>query len=632
MGKEEAVLTAYTNMICPKCNKENKEGEPLCEFCQSPLTEKDVVESNTATLEESPELKALENTEGPENEELIKLATGKEKPKRRFNWKVLLIVLTPITALAIVIALNFNLVFGYGIKTFGTPTQYLAFVVKNSIEEDIEAPIAMYNNFSERISYDDGLTTNLNLEISNELVSILNTYSSMPSVSTASDDEAFSLDKILSFAENSLGIDLLEGAGISFDVDKKDNLIRNNLALTQNGEKLHSIEFINDSENNELYIGIPELTDSYLKIDTSKEGIENLTDEIIGNTEFDSYAVPLEFRMAMSLFPELINEKFADIISSIMPTEDELEELITDVILAAIDSVTETKMETTTLTVGEISKKVTDISIEVDEEVLLNISKGVLEEIKENSSAKKIVTRIEDVIKEKNAEEFELYDSMYNEIDKAIKDIDKKLNDKDFENRSYMLLHVYVDGWHNIVGSSVKTYEDNGKTTLASMTEITLEDDGNYEYSCEYKEKDTITIEGKGTNKKNIISGEYTLSVNDKELCDFKCDNFNMDTYKEGNLKGSFTIMPSSEIYNQMGISGSAGAFIKGSGFGLKFTFDDSLTKCADSISLVMGDTELIALSYDYAQKESASVKLPDKSTEIESLDDLKVWFMNALV
>lgn len=641
----KAIFSLKITMNCPNCNNEIKENQKFCKNCgaaleglSAPLSDEpkaiaaDALDSEAAkadthagavAIEEAPADVSAETddtnmvtaeSDTAENSEAT--PAEPQKPQKKFNWKKFLAITIPIVAVLLIIALNLNLIIGYAVKLFGTPAQYMAYVESKSVSSRVKSSLAFYENLSENLDFKGSNTTELKLSLSDKGFDVIE-----------------SLVKLSSDADISQ-LEFLKDIGITLETDTNGDISESKITISISDNKILSLDYYFDENENMLYMGIPELSQEYIKIPYSPDMLNSLmsmfspvdtdTPDEAEDDFIPNYAEP---------YTEVSADALMTVINDIMPTEKELGESLTKYIKTALNCVDDAKMDTTDLTVDGITNKVTQITVDIDTELMIRMALAVIKDMRNDKNLENILNRAQKSIEENIAPIGEdIYDTFVSFLDEGIKGLEELLESNSFPNQSIFVIQTYVNFWHEVVGHALTVNNGYGKQEKYLTATVT----NGSEFRSISESPTGLVVSGKGTQSGGVINGDYTYSYNEfghkLDLVKISYIDFNIKDFENGNLKGSIAITPLEglirELESEIELDESVAALVSLSNLSFRVDLDINRSKAYGAVSVTSGENPLITLSVGTEKKEQKSITLPQKTIILFDEYDFNNWIM----
>lgn len=631
-------------MNCPNCNNEINGNQKFCKNCGAALeglsapetyepkaVAADTLDSEAEKADTPTEVVAIDQAPSDVSAETYDTNTAAEsdtadnseadpaepqKPQKKFNWKKFLAITIPIVAVLLIIAFNLNLFIGYAVKLFGTPAQYMAYVESKSVSSQVKSCLAFYNNLSENLDFKGSNTTEMKLSLSDKGFEVIESLVKMSSGGDISQ------------------LEFLKDIGITLETDTNGDISEAKATVYISDNKILSLDYYLDKNENMLYMGIPELSQEYIKIPYSPDMLNSLMSmfypvdsDISDEAEYDFVPGGAEPD------PEVSADTLMTILKDIMPTEKELRESLTKYIKTALNCVDDAKMDTTDLTVDGITNNVTQITVDIDTELMIRMTLAVIKDMRNDKNLENILNRAQKSIEENIAPIGEdIYEAFVNLLDEGIKGLEELLENNNFPNESICVIQTYVNFWHEVVGHALTVnngYGEQQKYLTATVT------NGN-EFRSISESPAGVVVRGKGTQSGGVINGDYTYSYNrfgDKlDLLKISYIDFSAKDFENGNLKGSMVITPLegliNELESELDLDDSVTTLLSLSNLSFRVDLDINRNKAYSAVSILSGENSLITLSLGTEKKEQKSITLPQNTVTLDDEDDLNNWIM----
>lgn len=318
-----------------------------------------------------------------------------------------------------------------------------------------------------------------------------------------------------------MDIDLseLKSLKVGANVSVKDSVFGGGLTTAVNKVNLLSVNVAADMDQGELYVQIPELTKTYVRVDMG---------DYIGDTD--------ELLECQSAQRELIES---------LPKQAEVEKLVRRYLKIALENIDNVSIgRKKELKVEGIAQKCTVLEVTIDGETMQKVMEAVLEEALKDKSLEKIIVEAANAASEDGDE---IYENLTEEMEEMLDEIDG-LYDDDTE----MEWTVYVDSKGNIIGNVLEQETSWGKDSISILTarkghnvayEITCQDDG-----------DTfLEISGTGKKSNDLLTGDFKVEYYDRSVVELKVTKLDIEKLKRGYVNGQVEATLSSELSKQLG-------------------------------------------------------------------------------
>ena len=308
----------------------------------------------------------------------------------------------------------------------------------------------------------------------------------------ASEDAISLLESAMFDQDSGVDISWLKSLALNASADVGGSDYGVNMGVGLNGTDVLTVSVFMDVAEGILYMGIPELSDTYLSVDM---------EETVG--------ADVSVMTTMMNAPAEMNANLAKELPDQAAFEAMLEKYI-DLVIAEIE---EGETETETFTLNGISQELTATTRKLDQEDLATLFTAVLEEAKDDETVKQIITAFCNYTNEYNKMTAELSGYDYidevdpDEIIAAIPELIEDLKDVDTEDDSYITLVTYTNAAGKLCGVTLKDPDGNMVVDFVSVS-----DDSGSALQIVLPEDTQIT--GHSSNDK----AEYTLVVDDASM------------------------------------------------------------------------------------------------------------------
>ncbi len=539
-------------MFCKNCGAQIPDGKDLCEMCGQSTSQADNVQI------ENPAFAAPSFEPQP------------KKPKK-IAW-ILIIIAAVVAALAVLVALNFSFVKGLFIKTFGSEEDYFKFVEKKALSEYVDCGTDMYGKISENIDMDSFASeVTANIQLGDKALSLIE--------ENAGADVDLDWLKNFSFAVNTA----IENKNLDYGV--KFNI---------GDGTIFDIKCLLDMDKQDLYMGILNLSDKYIKVEGGSDTATNTASSV-------------------ALSPELMEA---------LPSDKEANQLLNKYLGIAIDSLGNVTKTSEKMEAGDYSQKVTVLKYELNQEDVIKMCKQVLKELKNDKKVKEYIGDFEAYM----LEEYEdlLADdykkgNMYRDFKDAIEELIDDLGDTDGSDAEIFTLVDYVNAKHEIIGREIEIDDES------IVNYITIHKGSKFAFEAEC-ESLALKIYGDGTDKNDKITGDYEVIVDGKELFTAELESFDTASLKKLNLNGSVKIIPSSDLLSSLfGTSSTENTVLSMLEPAIKLTFETNDNSSTIAVDVMSKDDSLLKLTINGSTKEDATVTLPDENAVMSS-DEVMDW------
>ncbi len=591
-------------MFCKKCGSQLSENAAFCSNCGEPVTastEANVNPYTSYSAQSAPE-QPVQQPEGqsgadtvpgtgsqlytqqnshqsayPEQAQAVDRFAQPEfdepKKKAKKSFKTLIVAAAVVLVAAILVAFNASALQGFAIKTFGSTDDYFKYVEDKALDSYASGISKSYGSL---LSYNDvtgASKAQLKLKVGEDALELLETY-------------------IAQSAGEEIDLDWLNTVTVDVDSNFKDNVSQIGTALSIDSQVLADIDVIVDMNEMDVFVGILNLSDKYLKTSADTDDVDASANDAM--TEF------------MEMLPELKKE---------LPSEKELDKLIDKYLGIVMDNLNEVTKSTEVVEVGDVSEKLTVLEFELDSDTLLEISIAVLEEAKNDKQLKKYITNVAEYLEKEDI--IDDAADVYDDFVDAIEDELDIIEDIDDDNEKILTIVDYINSDHEIVGRDIETpYGD-------ILSYITVRDGKNF--ASEFEIPNTLRIEGSGTDKGGRINAEFTLESSGQEILDITVKDFDNKKAAQGYLNGSVVIAPTTYTLKQMGLDDMNASVLAIADPAIEFVFSSEKNSSTVEINLLNDDELFVGITISGEQTKASKIEIPAGSDVIDS-EDAAEW------
>ena len=319
-------------------------------------------------------------------------------------------------------------------------------------------------------------------------------------------------------------ISWLADASISGNVSMSDKSMTEFMDVNVNGTKICTIEYYFDTENSEIYMRIPELSDGYIKMN-----MEQMTQEAVeeADQELDSsFTTSLDLADSMnSYFSTLENLPEADLVTSILTR-------YTDIIF---DNVADAENPGAQEAVaGDVSQVLSVLEGHVTQAEALPMFQQILDTAKSDEELKGLIETWTEAMNDP--------DYTYETFLEAIEDMEKDLDtEADETDESGFILRAWVDSDGEVVGRQFLLNDDEQEEELFGY--LCTADGEKRGFSMQLgSEDEKVAIEGSGELNGDLLSGTYTISSGEADAAVIDVTDYDTKAVQDGIWKGTYTI------------------------------------------------------------------------------------------
>ena len=548
-------------MICKKCGYQIKEDAAFCQKCGAK-----VAEMQQETAEE--QVPAVEQPETSAAETTFAQPAFEEKPKKnkKKRWLIAAIVAGVLIVGAVACYFFWPTARGLAIKTFGSGDDYLAFVEEQAAKENAEKIGSAYGKYLERVGNGEiygSSETSAQIALSEQTVSFLE-------------------DAIAQSGE-SVDLSWLENISLDVDRDLNGNAGKVFLAMSINDTQISSADMIMDMESGAMYLAYLTMSEQYLQ---------------------QGFAVDQE---AWAITSALTDAEMKDV----LPTQEVVEELVMKYSQLIYENLKDAEKSTETVEINGVKQKVTVLKVELDFGEVKNVLKTVLDTLEEDAEVKQIIMDVAQYLEDEG--KIQDADAVYEGFLEYLDELRTELNNLEAEdNFDRLQISLYVDDSHDVIGKKYKIDSD-------FVRYITIRDGDEYAYTFD---ADDLVITGNGTEKDEVVNGEYTIEIEGKEILTIALKDFSR---KDGQNNGKLEVSPASDLLKGMGMDAAGSAVMALLDPTLEFVFENEDGVSKTEINLLGGKETLASITITSEKTEPGEVKLPAAGAVIPE-DQADAW------
>lgn len=387
-----------------------------------------------------------------------------------------------------------------------------------------------------------------------------------------------------------------------------------------NDTKLCTIEYFFDMENMNIYMKIPELRDGYIKVNYEEAMkqqqvmLEEQQEAMEEDGQIDPSAEIAMEVMENSMFtdPDFLKGYMSTLtnLPEYLPDSASLEELLNRYTAVLFDHITDTEPAADTLDFAGTSVDCTVYEGRISQPEAQALLKDVIETAKTDEQIMEFLNKLDT---ETESEE-DIYQSFVNLLDEAAESLNEELED----DGSYISATVAVDENGEALGRSLTLYDVDETIPLYDWQKYI--NDGHVVSTLQIGPEDEgLGLTGQGTIENGILSGNYTLSVENTDTLLIEVENYDTNAAKENEFYGTYRFTASDALFE--GEENSAGNPLQNFALLLDIASDKDSGKF--NLSLESAGTSLASLSVEATL--GATVEKPDFAnlTDVyDSMDD----------
>ncbi len=455
-------------MKCSNCGAELNEGEKFCAVCGQPVNaEQSANTGQTGSITQS--------TTGQSVGQMTVSGQNLDKRKGFFSNKIVIaLVVVCIFAVGVVAAAVFK-------KSNMSDAEYYQQVEIKNRDERAEKLAGYFDRVYGSFAKESvNKKINMKLTLSDSVKSLATLYG--------------------------VNLSKLDNLEMDMAVKKEKNAYSSIVKAGGNGEGLVTLKSYYDRDTKDIYVQIPELSESYLH--TSMEDLE-----------------------ANKLY------SFVDFGKVILAAKDlkEIYTRYTDLVIENAKNVEKAK-EKVECAVEDVSCKADLYTVTMKGEEAVSLAGDILKQLKEDNEIKSFIKSMD----EEASEEYE------EELTEAIDELEKEVDATDFS----MVMEVQVGGDDKIIGRNITLKEDDNEVVIRIAYPRDGENFG-LESVIESQEREIFHFHGKGTEKDGIINGDFSLDTAiqpdgdalelTKNVLKVTIEDYDVSNLKDGEVSGIIT-------------------------------------------------------------------------------------------
>ena len=447
-------------------------------------------------------------------------------------------------------------------KNFTSPESYFKYVAENNTKDAIKS---FNTGYSKAVDSFDQVT------------SVNGSY-------TVRLDAGNELKPLIGMIDPSLKD--IDNASISVNTSFDDSVQNVQLKANINDADIATVNASIDMENEEGYLQIPELSDSYIDI---SDGIEEINDEL---------------KSSGVEYQEMLDE-----VKNTLPDAKTVDKVLNTYVDVAFDNISDVSKSSDKIEAEDVSQSVTALTTTLDGQYAYDTAYEMLETLKDDENIKEIIENIDEASYDEFRDSIsDTLDSLKHEKD-SIDDVEGSAD-----------LTLYVNGKGEIAGTEVLVDVDGQEVVVSSVMPRSGSKFG-YEMKAEYEGMELFSLTGSGTLKSDVMNGTFNVSVDDELLGDLDeyvsggdniltidVKDFDISDSKDGMLNGSFTF--STDAVRQV------------KGYKLNVEFATTKKETSVAVALLYEDDNYAKVTLTSGEGENLKTLQPSGSDTVYSITD----------
>lgn len=496
-------------------------------------------------------------------------------PKKSKKLLFGIIALVAVIVAAVAVILNFSLISGAVIKTFGSEDDYFQYVETKTFGVYSDAVSEYYSDVIDNASGGTAAQGEFKINLGDELIVLV--------------EDSLSPDPT-----QKIELDFLKNLAFDVRTNYNGKLAYTDMAFKIGDKAVLNADLFIDQKNQEGLVALKNLSDKYLKLPLTYDEEGSALNDVGG------YLCDQEFL-------------------ALLPSKEELNKMLDRYVGVMLDNIDGATKSSETLKIGEAEQKVTALEIKLSEKETVAIVDALLKEARADEELKKYIEDVAGYLEAKGSIDNagEVYNDFIESIDKTIEEI----TDGEFSEEETLVITEYVNSRHQVIGRKIVSEEE-----LVFSSAIIFE--GNT-FKAEIIGSDEFKLSGSGEIQKNSVNGEFTLSVEDEEMCKFVIESLE---FTEEKLIGKIKAVPTLKLLEKMGLDSTEGALISLTNPALEITFESGEKEGSFGARIVNGEKLFVGFQISTKIEEASEITLPadsnvtsDENVWAESLDFSKL-------
>lgn len=570
-------------MFCKNCGNQIADGSLFCTVCGAAVAGNDAADAAPAAP-----------TAAPQNDDFVLSSTAQSAPKKKsLKWIAPVAAVAVVAAAAIVVALNWGNWFGGNSGGNGGDGG------KDDNDDDI--------SISETVSDDDdnrqeqGEADAVD-SLVDTITGIYGTLLEEPtdlSVGADVDVSVYVGDYVIDmleqqFAQQSgqnMDMDWMSEIVLGMDMDIADDITQMQLMLALADHQLVSLDAIVDFSQEMLYMGCPELTNTYAGLDFATMGLDMST-----------------FQMAQQQIDDM---------RAYLPSEQTLNKLLTKYVELAVDNL-DVKEAPYTLELDGLKQDCTAMTISIGAEDVYNVLTAVLTEAKTDADLKTVIDNLSAYYSKQMgaAETYDMYPDFVAAIEELLTSLEGQ-KDGLADAAGGIVLQIYVDGADSLIGMKL-TVEDDYDSMEVYYYTVTEGNTFNFEASAAQ-----VQIVGSGTIKGDMVDAEYTMTLNGTDLLVLEVMDYDTASASKGYINGTFRLEPTADLISLMMGSSSAASFAD---VALELTIATSEKSVNLRLDVLTNDVLIVGIGIGTSTGKADDIQIPSQYIDPTDQEELMKW------
>ncbi len=514
-------------MFCKNCGTELKEGAKFCPRCGSPAH---IPQQKTAAQGTA--------------------AGGRRPVKQKGGKKKFLIPAVSVAAVLVVGIGVFAMARSNFFRSrFSSPEDYYKYVEQAYIDQHVKR----FDDLADSASPNTTLTADITLEDAGLALLGINGYVSQSAVDDLNDLE------------------------IRIQTGEKGNLTGLDAGLyTSSGDALVTANAVVDSDSNEMYLQVPELSSGYLLLDS----------EALPGMDLGSLTGTGSGPANMENFSTIVTT-YSDIM---------------------LDYMVDVDRERTDLSVGGVDQKAVLLTVTAKGDDLQDMVLDIMETMRTDENLEEYISYYANYMNLMNGYGYSpySYETFIEELDRTT----EYWKNNDVLTEMSAEMEVWVDSSGKIIGRGLSV--SNGEERMDVFRYLFSQDGGMFAYELSFGDPqdeygDYLLIEGDGMMRKNLASGTFTLESAGQTIGQIEVTDYDTKSAEDGLFNGTFKLTSDSDPSL--------------AGYGLEIAVSSEKKSSTQKISLLSNDVPVATLNMETRTDSDYTPSLP-QNAEIYNISD----------
>ena len=568
------------------CGKPTEEGKLVCPNCERPQRSPAVTGQESAPATEpvlsSQEITFQQNAPIP----------GPGKNRKR-GIIAAIIACVPAVALVVTAVLCWGSIQSFFIRTFGTPQEYMQHVEGKALNAAIDALTASYAA-AQKQPESMGYRSEMHLLLGDEFL------------------EGFSQGLVPNGQRPDLS--WLSDIALHVSTYQDGSSTQVDMGIGLADSSIATLRVLMDMADSSYLLGIPEMSDSYIHIDTS--AASNISAE--------------QFQRQQEA-TEALQQK--------LPGEKALNKLLKKYVKIVLSHIDNVQVSTESVTVDDIEQKLNVISSTIYEEEIYDILIDILQTALEDPEMMELLIAYCEYYYATNPvnyeyawnEELGYYEMIpvYEDVDdeKVLTDgiydllnqLESQRNRADDEN--YIVLTTYADYSDNICGRELKV-----SGVDETLRYITVRKGSTFKTEVQI---DTLKVTGTSTIARKMLSGEYVFYADDMKLGEITLSDFDFTKIKDSSIRGTVRLVFSQELMDQILYEMDLDGLIIAKDLSLVLEFDCTKDKTNTDIRFQENGELMLGMTVSHEIIKDGQITVPENTVDGTNEEALLRWLQD---